>query len=104
MTLGLDLQGGSNVLLEIDRNDLINKVLEQLPSDIRNALRQARIAYKGINRSGNGVTVRLSSDTDMTKAREALNNLNQPLDQGLFSTAPIVRRLPFAYQPNRFPS
>ena len=30
MTLGLDLQGGSNVLLEIDRNDLINKLLEQL--------------------------------------------------------------------------
>src|SRR5437868_10239027 len=91
MTLGLDLQGGSNVLLEIDRNDLINKLLEQLPSDIRNALRQARIAYKGINRSGNGVTVRLSSDTDMTKAREALNNLNQPLDQGLFSTGASVR-------------
>jgi len=61
MTLGLELPGGSNVLLEIDRNDLINKLLEQLPSDIRNALRQARIAYKGIYRSANGVTVRLSS-------------------------------------------
>ena len=91
MTLGLDLQGGSNVLLEIDRNDLINKLLEQLPSDIRNALRQARIAYKGINRSANGVTVRLSSEADMEKAREALNNLNPPLDQGLFSTGASVR-------------
>src|SRR5438093_11212754 len=67
MTLGLDLQGGSNVLLEIDRNDLINKLLEQLPSDIRGALRQARIAYKGINRSGNSVTVRLSNDAHMVK-------------------------------------
>src|SRR5262245_58084544 len=91
MTLGLDLQGGSNVLLEIDRNDLINKVLEQLPSDIRGALRQARIAYKGINRSADGVTVRLSNEADIEKAREILNNLNPPLDQGLFSTGATVR-------------
>jgi protein-export membrane protein SecD len=91
MTLGLDLQGGSNMLLEIDRNDLINKLLEQLPGDIRGALRQARIAYKGINRSANGVTVRLSDTADMEKAREILNNLNLPLDQGLFSTGASVR-------------
>src|SRR5262245_56779249 len=91
MTLGLDLQGGSYVLLEIDRNDLVNKLLEQLPSDIRGALRQARIAYKGINRSANSVTVRLSDEADMEKAREILNNLNQPLDQGtLFSTGASI--------------
>ena len=51
MTLGLDLQGGSYVLLEIDRNDLVSKLMEQLPGDIRGALRQARIAYKGIKRT-----------------------------------------------------
>jgi protein-export membrane protein SecD len=102
MTLGLDLQGGSNVLLEIDRNDLINKLLEQLPSDIRGALRQARIAYKGINRSGNGVTVRLSNDADMDKAREILNNLNPPLDQGLFSTGATVRLYDVSQQDLQF--
>jgi protein-export membrane protein SecD len=90
MTLGLDLQGGSYVLLEIDRNDLVSKLVEQLPGDIRGALRQARIAYKGINRSGNSVIVRLSDASDMEKAREVLNNLNPPLDQGLFSTGTTV--------------
>src|SRR6476620_2685578 len=102
MTLGLDLQGGSNVLLEIDRNDLINKLLEQLPSDIRSALRQARIAYKGINRFANGVTVRLSNDSDLTKAREVLNNLNPPLDQGLFSTGTMVRLYDVSQQDLQF--
>src|SRR4051812_801209 len=91
MTLGLDLQGGSYVLLEIDRNDLINKLMEQLPGDIRGALRQARIPYKGINRSGNSVIVRLSDPADLDKARQALDILNPPLDQGLFSTGTTIR-------------
>ncbi len=102
MTLGLDLQGGSYVLLEIDRNDLVNKLLEQLPSDIRGALRQARIAYKGINRAANGVTVRLSNEADMEKAREVLNNLNPPLDQGLFSTGTSVKLYDISAQDLQF--
>jgi protein-export membrane protein SecD len=102
MTLGLDLQGGSNVLLEIDRSDLINKILEQLPGDIRGTLRQARIAYKGINRFANGVSVRLSSAPDMDKARQLLNNLNPPLDQGLFSTGTSVRLFSISEQDLQF--
>jgi protein-export membrane protein SecD len=102
MTLGLDLQGGSSVLLEIDRTDLVNKVLEQLPSDIRGALRQARIAYKGINRSANGVTIRLSNPADIEKAREILGNLNPPLDQGLFSTGATVRLYDISEQDLQF--
>src|SRR5215210_6871227 len=60
ITLGLDLQGGSNVLMEVDRADLRNQLLLQMTGDIRGALREAKIGYKGINRSENGVTVRIS--------------------------------------------
>ena len=35
MTLGLDLQGGVNILLEIDRDDLKKRLTEQLVGDIR---------------------------------------------------------------------
>ena len=44
MTLGLDLQGGSNVLLEVDRRDLTDSMLKQQMGDIRSAL--ARGAHR----------------------------------------------------------
>src|SRR5687767_8516976 len=55
MTLGLDLQGGSNVLMEVDRDHLKGQLVQQLTGDIRAALREAKIGYHGINRSDDGV-------------------------------------------------
>jgi protein-export membrane protein SecD len=41
MTLGLDLQGGSNVVMEVDRKDLRDQLTQQLSGDIRASLREA---------------------------------------------------------------
>ncbi|MEO9166803.1 MAG: protein translocase subunit SecD, partial [Aestuariivirga sp.] len=38
MTLGLDLQGGANILMEVDKKDLTDKVQQQLMGDIRATL------------------------------------------------------------------
>ena len=86
LTLGLDLQGGSNILMEVDHKDLIEKLQQQLSSDIRTTLRDAKVGYSGIARIENGVTVRVSKPEDVTKARVELEKLLQPLDAGLFST------------------
>lgn len=86
VTLGLDLQGGSNVLLEIDRQEMRDRLARQMTSDIRSTLRDAKIGYQGINRFENGVRVRISKPEDMEKARAELRNLTQPLDTGLFGT------------------
>ena len=59
MTLGLDLQGGSHILLQIDRQDLANERLETTRDDIRTLLRDARIGYTGLTGSGNSVQVRI---------------------------------------------
>ncbi len=48
MTLGLDLQGGSHILLQIDRQDLIDERLETTRDDIRTLLRDAKIGYTGL--------------------------------------------------------
>ncbi len=45
-TLGLDLQGGSNVLLEVDQKDLRDKLSQQLVGDIRSTLREAKIGLQ----------------------------------------------------------
>ena len=60
MTLGLDLQGGSNILMEVDRKDLTDKIQQQLMGDIRAALREQKIGYSGLAKTSDGVSVSLN--------------------------------------------
>ncbi|TMJ37637.1 MAG: protein translocase subunit SecD [Alphaproteobacteria bacterium] len=85
VTLGLDLQGGSNVLMEVDRKELVDTLIVQQMGDVRAALRAARIAYK-LNRTPSGVTVQITEAGDVDKADDALKGLTQPIDTGLFGT------------------
>lgn len=84
VTLGLDLQGGSYILLEIEREDLRRRLNEQMVGDIRSTLRDARIAYSGINRFDGGVRVRISKPEDLERAITELRKLVAPLEAGLF--------------------
>lgn len=85
VTLGLDLQGGSNVLMEIDRKELTSTLIVQQMGDIRASLREARIGYK-LNRLPNGVTVQITEAANADKAYDVLRNLTQPIDTGMFGT------------------
>jgi protein-export membrane protein SecD len=85
MTLGLDLQGGSNVLLEVDQKELTATLIKQQMGDVQSALREARIPYK-VTRNPRGVTVQISKPEDADKAEEILKRLTQPIDAGLFGT------------------
>ena len=51
LVLGLDLQGGSYLLLEVDSNYVKKEKLDQVRDDARKTLRDARIAmtYEGAN-------------------------------------------------------
>jgi protein-export membrane protein SecD len=86
LTLGLDLQGGSNILMEVDHKDLIDKLQQQLSSDLKPTLRDAKIGYSGIAKVADGVTVRITKPEDLERAKVELNKLLQPLDSGLFAT------------------
>ena len=57
ISLGLDLQGGSHLLLEVDADTVIAERLETLVDSARAALRGARIRYIGLGVSGDAVTV-----------------------------------------------
>src|SRR3979490_425887 len=43
VVLGLDLQGGSHILLEVDANDVRRQKLLSLQDDVRKVLREARV-------------------------------------------------------------
>ena len=58
LTLGLDLQGGSHILLQVNRQDLIDDRLQATRDDIRTMLRDAKIGYTGLSGTGRSVQVR----------------------------------------------
>ena len=45
LVLGLDLQGGSQILLEVDLNDVRKQRLEALRDEVRRTLRDSRISW-----------------------------------------------------------
>lgn len=90
MTLGLDLQGGSHILLQIDQQDLIDERLTTARDDIRNLLREARIGYTGLTGSGRYVQVRIRDAETVAAARTALASLTEPVSSGLFGTGVVT--------------
>lgn len=89
MTLGLDLQGGSHILLQIERQDLIEERLTSARDEIRQVLRDARIGYTGLSGSGRAVQVRIREQDKIDAAKQALATLTQPVTSGLFGGGTI---------------
>jgi SecD/SecF fusion protein len=90
MTLGLDLQGGSHILLAVDQKDLIGDRLQATRDDIRTMLRDAKIGYTGLSGTDRTVQVRISEANEVDKAKEALKNLIAPIASGLFTGGAIT--------------
>jgi len=55
VALGLDLQGGSYLLLEVDLEQVHKDRLESLMGDIRGALRKNHVAYKNVQIAADGI-------------------------------------------------
>ncbi len=79
LVLGLDLQGGSYLLLEVDSNYVKKEKLEQIRDDVRRTLRDAKIGYTGLAVRNEAAEVRISRDTDAPNALAKLRELSQPL-------------------------
>ncbi len=63
MTLGLDLQGGSHLLMQVDRDAMVDERKETLEDDARRILRAEKIGYRFSKPQGiNGVDIRLRDD------------------------------------------
>src|SRR4051812_8202489 len=79
LVLGLDLQGGSHILLEVDANYVKKEKLDQIRDDARRVLRDAKIAYTGLNVRNDAVEVRISREGDAAAALGKLRDMSQPL-------------------------
>jgi len=80
LVLGLDLQGGSHILLEVDQADIRKQRLDGLRDEVVRTLREARITWANAPAvRGNGVEVRLREGADFLTAFGKLRDLSQPL-------------------------
>jgi protein-export membrane protein SecD len=75
VNLGLDLQGGSHLLLEVGMADLIQERLNNALDEARVKLRTAKIGYSGLSRSPDGVVVTLLDASAVDAARKALGEV-----------------------------
>ena len=84
--LGLDLQGGSHILLAVDTAVVRKEKLESLRDDVRRVLRDARVGYTGLVVRGNSVEVRVREANQVETALAKLRELSQPLGGFLGTT------------------
>jgi len=88
INLGLDLRGGSHLLLEVEAQAVIAERLDSIRGDVRRVLRQGdNIGYTGLRATDNEVRVRIRDTADMKEALERLSTLSVPIQTNLFSAA-----------------
>jgi SecD/SecF fusion protein len=85
VSLGLDLQGGSYLLLEVELDKVQKDRLETLLGDIRVGLRKARIAYSNLGAGADSVSVHIIDSARMDDAKNVLKGLNPLVTGGVLS-------------------
>jgi preprotein translocase subunit SecD len=79
LNLGLDLQGGSHLLYEVDAAALKTERLTTLIEDVRTALQTASIPYSGLAQAGDAINVHITDPGQTSAAYQALAKLAQPI-------------------------
>ena len=77
ISLGLDLQGGSHLLLEVDSKTVIREYLDSMVDAARIELRRDKIRYQGLGISGNGIQVTIKDEEKVDEARKLLRALER---------------------------
>ncbi|HEY6631115.1 MAG TPA: protein translocase subunit SecD [Rhizobiaceae bacterium] len=75
ITLGLDLQGGSHLVLEVDAAALKTDRLRSLLDDVRSTLRKERIDSRSARISSGVITVAIDNPDQLAKAEEVLKGM-----------------------------
>lgn len=90
MALGLDLQGGAQLVLQVDTPSLVRERLDTLRDGVRRTLRDDRIGYTGgIGVRDKSVTVRITDPANIDKAETKLRTLITPVGGGLLGGSSV---------------
>ncbi len=77
VNLGLDLQGGSYLLLEVKFSELLSEQLNSMLDATRSTLRENRIRYVDLRLDGDFVKVKILNSADTAKARDLMYKIDR---------------------------
>lgn len=79
VSLGLDLRGGSNLLLQVDVDEVLKERMSTLEDSARQTLREHRIRYQNLSAGKNSVKVKI----DNLNSRNQAMGYFKKMDEGL---------------------
>ncbi len=80
VNLGLDLQGGSNLLLQVQVDDVIKERMGTIEDSVRQVLRENKIRYQNLRAGENDVTVKIENINSRNKAMAAFRKIEDGLN------------------------
>lgn len=79
VALGLDLRGGSHLVLEVDGSELRRERVRTLAEDARRLLREDDIPWRSVETGERGLTITLRSPEQQDAAIDQLRTLSSPV-------------------------
>jgi preprotein translocase subunit SecD len=93
ISLGLDLQGGSHLLLEVEVGVVVKERLESLVDSMRTELRKERIRYSGLGATATGVGVTVKDPANAEKAYDIIRKLDTGFETNLDDVGQITMNM-----------
>ena len=85
VSLGLDLQGGSYLLLEVELDQVQKDKVESVMGDIRRGLHKAHIAFTDVRLTGDTASLRIVGHDRFDEAKGVIDGLNPSSGSGVLS-------------------
>lgn len=79
LNLGLDLQGGAHILMEVQHDVYIRDQLEIFGSDLRKNLRQQKIGYRDFVIKDKNIKILLVQNSNIAKIRKLISAIDRDL-------------------------
>ena len=89
VTLGLDLQGGSHLLLQVNREDIVSERIKELRRDARSVLASDNGIGNIITTTDNGIEIELTDPAQRDAAVAALQSLQNNLGGAAFGAGGV---------------
>mgnify|MGYP001267706051 CR=1 FL=1 len=93
VVLGLDLQGGAHLLLEVDFDAVVKEQMNSLTDTVRTILRKERIGYTGLGAKKDFATLTLRNPEDLEKTTSLLKHAERDIEISSTPEGQITLRL-----------
>src|SRR5229473_1815278 len=90
VSLGLDLRGGSHLLLEVDMGAVRRERFNALVDSLRSEFRTARIGYTGLNAEGDRVAFTLREPERLDDVRALVKKIDPEIDMAVAAGGDIT--------------